>query len=92
MSNLKNLKYWKDNYAREGARDREALRHFMECEGRENIKSLSAELQVVKEGTIDNDTLAMMVGRNREVQYGSYTDWAGLMLQWMADARRMYSI
>ena len=88
MSQLKNIKYWKDNYARNGARDKEAVRQFMECEGREHVRSLSNELRNVKKGNIESEVLMMTVGKNREVQYESYPHWAELMLLWMAELKR----
>ena len=80
----KYIKVWKDNYAKPGMPDQRALQDFVECENNEVIRLLRGELNSIKGGNYTTESLDVLVGPARVARHGSYEDWAGLMLQWLA--------
>ena len=84
----KQLKLWKEYYARKDYPDKRALEDFITCETEEVVKSLQLELSAIKRGQFDPEILDQLIGRAREDRHGSYEEWAGLMLLWIANVRR----
>jgi len=82
--NLRDVLYWAQNYGSAGSSDQRAVETFMECETREQVSPLRAQLYTISQGNCNKDTLDKIVGRNREVKHGSYEQWAKMMLLWMA--------
>ena len=78
------IRYWSEYYAKPGYTDDRAIQDYMVCEHAEAISSLRGELVGIKEGYFKDDTLKVLLGPMRETRYGSYQEWAKMMLLWMA--------
>jgi hypothetical protein len=83
----KQLNVWKDNYSL-GRSDQLAVQDFVECENDEVVRSLRSEVTAIANGSFNPETLNALLGKGRAVKHGSWDNWAKLMLQWMAGARR----
>lgn len=80
---LSKVKYWVDNYGKAGLPDQRALEEFVICETREFIMPLQGQLLQISQGRVDEDLLRQILGGNRKAIYGSYEEWAKLMLLWL---------
>ena len=85
---FKALKLWVEEYGRAGIPDQRAVEDFLECETHEAIRGLQSELQAVQSGYYVEDTMNLLVGTNRVVRHGTYEEWAGMMLKWIASYRK----
>lgn len=84
MPNYQRVHYWVQNYGMAGIDDKQALENFIECETREQIKLLQQELMLLMDGKFNEEILDKLVGKKRKVKYGSYVEWAKLMMLWIA--------
>ena len=82
-----NLRRWINEYGRSDVEDKRAAEEFAEVESYEAISSLRTELTAVSQGNYDEQIFDQIVRRSRAVKYGSYADWARLMLLWLASAK-----
>ena len=78
------IKYWLENYAMSSSDDRRALENFIECETREIVSAFKNELIQIVGGNFSPETLQVIIGGGRGQKYGSFDEWAKMMLQWMA--------
>ena len=78
------VKFWVDNYGRGDLPDDRAVHVYMECETKEEVRSLQAELIAMAEGRYEDKTLDNLIGYKRRVKFESYQAWAKLMMQWIA--------
>ena len=76
--------YWVQNYGQAGISDQRAVETFMDCETTEAVNLLRFEMQLLAEGKFKEEIIAKIVGKNRKLKYGSYIDWAKLMLLWIS--------
>ena len=84
----KNVKYFLEGYARDGALDKRAVETFAEIEANEMVRSLRTELIAMSQGKFHEETLDLLVGVKRKARHGSYVEWAKLMLLWIAGVKR----
>lgn len=82
-SNYPEIFYWKSNYAHPGVDDKRAIENFVECETREKIQSLRAQLYAVANGKYDDAMFIKFLGPDRKSRHNSYAEWAKVMLQWL---------
>ena len=78
------LREWARNYGRPDVSDQRGVQDFIDCETTETIKSLQSELVSLAEGNFDEKLMDDILGARRRIKYTNYTDWARLMLQWIA--------
>jgi hypothetical protein len=78
---------WVREYGMSGASDQQAVQIYIDCETREAITGLQNELIGITKGRYKDEVFDLVVGVKRKVLHGSYTEWAKLMLQWIASAR-----
>jgi len=78
---------WVREYGMSGSPDHQAVQIFVDCETREAIAGLRNELIGVSKGRYKDETFDLVVGTKRKVLHGSYSEWAKLMLQWLAAAK-----
>jgi len=76
-------------YANGSGDDQRSAQSFCDCEANETIESLRSELISVSSGNFNPNTFDLLVGKGRIGKYGSYDNWAKLVLQWIANYRRM---
>ena len=76
--------YFIKNYAREDVEEHRAITDFMACENRESISSLRTELTGILQANPKEEMLDKTIGIKRKTRFGSYKEWAKIMLQWMA--------
>ena len=81
---LPNIAQWIREYGDTGCDEKRAVFTFMEVETSQAAASLRSELYRISQGSLDDEYLDQLVGKKRMARYGSYQNWAGLMLQWMA--------
>lgn len=81
------VRAWAREYGRADVTDQRGAQDFMECETNEAVKSLQVELVSMAEGNYDEKLLDDILGKRRKVRYGSYKEWATLMLRWIAAYR-----
>lgn len=79
--------YWVKNYGAPGVEDLRAVHDFVIVEPNEAIASLRAELVGMSKGNYRDDVLDKLIGGGRRSRYGSYAEWAKLMILWMASVR-----
>jgi hypothetical protein len=78
------VRQWSREYGRPEVDDQRGAQDFMECETAEAVKSLQVELVAMAEGNYDEKLLDDILGKRRKVRYGTYKEWATLMLRWIA--------
>jgi hypothetical protein len=78
---------WVQNYGKAEMPDSQAIKVFMECESKEAIKALQVELQSIAEGRFSDAGLDATVGASRRVKFGSFDNWARMMLIWLASEK-----
>lgn len=81
------LKQFMTIYGAPGVEDQRAVHTFMDCETTESITMLRNEVRAIASGNFHSQSLDLIVGRGRMTKYGSYDNWAKLMLLWMANHR-----
>jgi len=62
--------------------------NFREIEAAEALASLRTELRIISTGNFNEQVIDQIVGRDRKLRYGSYQDWAKLILVWLAASSR----
>lgn len=75
---------WVKEYGMSDSTDQQAVETFIECEGREALNGLRAELVAIANGRYVDSIFDVIVGIKRRAKYSSYEAWAKLMLQWIA--------
>jgi hypothetical protein len=80
----KQLNYWLKNYGNSGASDQQAVQTFVDCENREVISGFRAELLGITHGNYADELFDRSVGVKRRARHGSYSEWAKMMLLWLA--------
>jgi len=80
----KHVIQWVQEYGQSGEPDQRAVQTFMDCETREAVNGLRAELIAISAGKFNDQTFDVVVGIKRRVLHSSYAAWAQLMLQWIA--------
>jgi hypothetical protein len=75
---------WVRDYGSSGAPDNKAVIDFMICETAEIVRGLQSELIAVSKGNYADEQFDKTVGAKRRVKYGSYQEWAKMMLLWIA--------
>ncbi len=65
--------------------DKKALRCFREYESKERVRRLQSELLLIKQGKVTEKACTQVVGKKRLAKYGSYEEWAKLMLLWLSE-------
>lgn len=83
----KSVPLWVREYGMSGAPDQHAIQTFIDCETREAVVGLQNELLGISKGRYKDEVFDRIVGIKRKVLHGSYSEWAKLMLQWIAAAR-----
>lgn len=78
------IKYWIDNYGSVGVGDQRAVNDFMDCETKQLVDGLRNELVGLVQGAPADTILDQIIGQKRKSQFGTYQEWAKLMLLWMA--------
>jgi len=81
------IKYWVENYAITSSDDKRAVEDFIECETREIVSAFRAELIQIVSGNFSPETLQVLIGGGRSLKYGSFDEWAKMMLLWIANYR-----
>lgn len=81
---LKYVKLWLSDYAKPGVPDKRGLEDFLECETDEIVRLLRGELQGITRGANDEETLKNILGPGRAAKYGTFEEWAKMMLLWIA--------
>jgi hypothetical protein len=84
MPHYPEIIYWLQNYAQPGVADKRAVETFMDCETREKVQSLKAQLYAVANGKYEDGLMQKLLGGDRKARHGSYLEWSKIMLQWMA--------
>ena len=79
----KKVREWIQAYGRPDVTDDRGVQDFMLCETLEEVRSLQVELVAMAEGRFDEKILDDVIGMRRKGRYGSYNQWAKLMLQWI---------
>ena len=79
------LKHFISIYSPPGVEDQRAVHTFMDCETTESINTLRNEIRSIASGNFHTQSLDTLVGKGRMSKYGSYDNWAKLMLLWMAN-------
>jgi hypothetical protein len=74
---------WVKEYGMSDSTDQRAVETFIECEGREAVNALRAELIAIADGRYVDSVFDVIVGIKRRLKYSSYEAWAKLMLQWI---------
>ena len=82
---FKLVTYWVKTYANPGITDQRAVETFMDCESAEGASGLRAELRAISAGNFREQSLDMTIGAGRRLKFGSYEEWAHMMLRWMAN-------
>jgi len=91
MSDIKDLdkvRYWVQNYGLGDFDDKKNCENFVICETHEIISPLMTQLHLITQGDLDEDLLDRIIGKKRPGKYGSYENWAKLMLGWINDAKK----
>ena len=78
------LRMWIREYSRSVGEDQRAIQDFMECETTEAVKALQAELYQIRQGNYLDEALEKLVGKPRKEKFGTYEEWAKMMLMWIA--------
>ncbi len=68
--------------------DRRSALNFREIEAAEALASLRNELRMISTGNFNEQVIDQIVGRDRKLRYGSYQEWAKLILVWLAASSR----
>lgn len=77
------VREWAREYGRPDVSDQRGVQDFMECETKETVKSLQAELVAMADGNFDEKLLDDILGKRRKLKFINYSDWAKAMLQWI---------
>lgn len=80
----KQLVYWVQTYGSAGIPDQRAVSDFMDCETDEMVRSFQSELICLSRGNYKPESIDQLVGQGRKQKYGSYEEWARLMLMWLS--------
>lgn len=83
-ADLSKIRYWVDQYGNAGIPDKQAVELFIDCETREMVSPLQAQLYAVAQGLCDEEQIERVAGKKRKVKHGSYVDWAKFMLLWIS--------
>lgn len=75
-------------YGQSGVPDQRAVQDFCDCETYEEIQRLRGELTAVASGNYEEENLDLIVGIRRKTSFGSYDEWARLLLGWIAQHRK----
>lgn len=78
---------WVREYGMGGGPDQQAVQTFIDCETREAVVGLQNELIGISKGRYKDHVFDQVIGVKRRALHGSYSEWAKLMLQWIAGAR-----
>lgn len=83
------IKDYESKYAKsmEG-NDLKALRTFRDYESSEKVRRLQQELQWIKGDMVAEDVLDEVIGKKRKSKWQSYSQWASMMLQWLASCKK----
>lgn len=81
----KNLVYWVRNYGSAGIPDQRAIETFIDCETDEMIAATRSELTAVTSGKFTEAIMDQCIGASRRLKYGTYIEWAKMMLLWIAN-------
>lgn len=81
----KYLRYFCKQYGRKEVADQRAAQDFIECEPDHTVKAFKAEIYGIFHGKYNPETMDAIAGQHRKVRYGSYEEWARLMLLWMVE-------
>lgn len=81
------IHYWIRHYAG-NTTDRRAVDDFVECETREVVNPFRTQLYQIAKGNFSEDSLVKIVGKGRKSTYGSFEQWAKMMLLWLARHRQ----
>lgn len=85
MADYKQLRYFLTGYAGPGIEDRRALESYIECETREAVSILRAELIGIKNGNFDEEIMKQILGPSRLARHTNYIEWAKVMLIILAE-------
>ena len=81
---FKELIFFVEHYAHPEVTEQRSVETFIDVEARERLNSLRAELLNVSKGNFSAETMEKILGKARLSKYGSYEEWAKLMLRWIA--------
>ncbi|MEZ4753660.1 MAG: hypothetical protein R3A13_05040 [Bdellovibrionota bacterium] len=82
----KQLIKWNREYSLACPHDKQAVEVYVECETHEAIVRLRNELLNIKSGGYSEEILAEQLGSKGQMRlnrHESFSNWAGLMLQWL---------
>jgi hypothetical protein len=89
ITSVPTLRYYQKRYAGTlSDNDQKAVRLFKEYENLEMVRRLQSELLWVANGQVYEQALDSNIGKKRKGRYKTYAEWAKLMLQWLAQAKR----
>ena len=75
--------FWCQNYGRADVEDKRAVKEFVDIESDETVKPFLVQLHTIAEGRYDEELLDKQIGIKRRAKYGTYAEWAKLMLRWI---------
>ncbi|MBX7137927.1 MAG: hypothetical protein K1X83_08090 [Oligoflexia bacterium] len=82
------IRFWVQTYALGDVDDQRSIENFIICESDEMVRPLQSQLYMVAKGGFDEEWMDKQVGLKRKVKYGSWENWARLMLQWIYEAKK----
>ena len=81
------IKLWADIYGNGSVEDKRAVENFVDCETAEEVSALRTELYAMARGGYQDKTLDILLGQNRRMKYGTFSEWAKYMLLWMSERK-----
>ena len=81
------ISYFVQNYGHPEVDEQRAVENFIICESPEVLPALIAQLHRIVKGNCNEEVIDQVAGKRRKVKYGSYENWAKLMLLWISQAR-----
>ncbi len=88
IQNFDKIRFWIQNYCQGDMDDKRNLENLIICEGDEILNSFRLQLYSIAQGLYDEDNLDNLVGKKRKVKYGSYENWARLILLWSGEMKK----
>lgn len=81
------ITFWVQNYGHPEVDEQRAVENFIICESTEALPALVAQLHRVAKGKFREEIMDLVAGKKRKIKYGSYENWAKLMLLWISQVR-----
>ena len=81
--NYDRISFYVENYGHPEVDEQRAVENFIICESAEALPALIAQLSSVAKGGSTEEVMDQVAGKRRKVKYGSYENWAKLVLLWI---------